>query len=73
MKEVISPEPAALGGPALIAIPAELRMLLADVFALYVKTKGFHWHIGGRHFRDDHDVGQRYKGARATSISRSTA
>jgi starvation-inducible DNA-binding protein len=31
-----------------------LRWLLADVFALYVKTKNFHWHIGGRHFRDYH-------------------
>ena len=31
-----------------------LRQLLADVFALYLKTKGFHWHISGRHLRDDH-------------------
>src|SRR5260370_13317841 len=31
-----------------------LRPLLADVFALYLKTKNFHWHIGGRHFRDYH-------------------
>jgi starvation-inducible DNA-binding protein len=31
-----------------------LRHLLADVFALYMKTKNFHWHIGGRHFRDYH-------------------
>ncbi len=30
------------------------RRLLADVFALYVKTKNFHWHISGRHFRDYH-------------------
>jgi starvation-inducible DNA-binding protein len=28
--------------------------LLADVFALYLKTKGFHWHISERHFYDDH-------------------
>jgi starvation-inducible DNA-binding protein len=28
--------------------------LLADVFALYLKTKNFHWHMGGRHFRDYH-------------------
>jgi starvation-inducible DNA-binding protein len=28
--------------------------LLADVFALYIKTKNFHWHISGRHFRDYH-------------------
>jgi starvation-inducible DNA-binding protein len=32
----------------------ELRKLLADVFALYVKTKNFHWHMTGRHFRDYH-------------------
>ena len=31
-----------------------LRVLLADVFALYLKTKNFHWHISGRHFRDYH-------------------
>jgi starvation-inducible DNA-binding protein len=28
--------------------------LLADVFALYLKTKNFHWHMSGRHFRDYH-------------------
>ena len=32
-------------------ITNELRQLLADVFALYVKTKNFHWHMSGRHFR----------------------
>jgi starvation-inducible DNA-binding protein len=31
-----------------------LRVLLADVFTLYVKTKNFHWHVGGPHFRDHH-------------------
>src|SRR5258708_367315 len=31
-----------------------LRPLLADVFALYVKTKNFHWHMSGPHFRDYH-------------------
>jgi starvation-inducible DNA-binding protein len=31
-----------------------LRRLLADVFALYLKTKNFHWHMSGRHFRDYH-------------------
>jgi starvation-inducible DNA-binding protein len=35
-------------------ITAELRPLLADTFALYVKTKNFHWHMAGRHFRDYH-------------------
>jgi starvation-inducible DNA-binding protein len=32
----------------------ELRKLLADVFALYLKTKNFHWHMSGAHFRDYH-------------------
>src|SRR5271170_2977796 len=36
------------------AIAAELRRLLADAFALYLKTKNFHWHMTGRHFRDYH-------------------
>ncbi|WBO21834.1 Dps family protein [Sphingomonas abietis] len=35
-------------------IGAALRALLADVFALYVKTKNFHWHMSGAHFRDYH-------------------
>ena len=29
-----------------------LNALLADVFALYIKTKNFHWHMSGPHFRD---------------------
>lgn len=35
-------------------IGAVLRPLLADAFCLYFKTKSFHWHIEGRHFRDYH-------------------
>ena len=35
-------------------ISTDLRQLLADVFALYVKTKNFHWHMTGPHFRDYH-------------------
>jgi starvation-inducible DNA-binding protein len=35
-------------------ISTALRRLLADVFALYLKTKNFHWHMSGRHFRDHH-------------------
>jgi starvation-inducible DNA-binding protein len=35
-------------------ISTALRPLLADVFALYVKTKNFHWHMSGQHFRDYH-------------------
>ena len=36
------------------AITKSLRELLADVFTLYVKTKNFHWHMSGAHFRDYH-------------------
>ena len=39
---------------AVAAISEVLRPLLADVFCLYVKTKNFHWHMSGRHFRDYH-------------------
>jgi len=35
-------------------ISAALNLILADVFALYVKTKNFHWHMSGPHFRDYH-------------------
>jgi starvation-inducible DNA-binding protein len=35
-------------------ISAALSGLLADVFALYLKTKNFHWHMSGQHFRDYH-------------------
>jgi starvation-inducible DNA-binding protein len=35
-------------------ITAELRRLLADTFVLYLKTKNFHWHMSGQHFRDYH-------------------
>src|SRR3954468_337571 len=35
-------------------ITAALNAILADVFALYLKTKNFHWHMSGRHFRDYH-------------------
>jgi starvation-inducible DNA-binding protein len=35
-------------------ISAALTILLADMFALYLKTKNFHWHMSGRHFRDYH-------------------
>src|SRR3984893_1239892 len=35
-------------------ISAALTTLLADVFALYLKTKNFHWHVSGPHFRDYH-------------------
>src|SRR6201985_3503040 len=35
-------------------ISAALNVLLADAFSLYLKTKNFHWHVSGRHFRDYH-------------------
>jgi len=35
-------------------ISAALNALIADTFALYVKTKNFHWHVSGPHFRDYH-------------------
>jgi starvation-inducible DNA-binding protein len=35
-------------------IAGALNALLADVFALYLKTKNFHWHVSGPHFRDYH-------------------
>src|SRR5665213_943957 len=52
-------EPAALNTPSDIsagadAIAKELNRLLADSFALYLKTKNFHWHMSGPHFRDYH-------------------
>jgi starvation-inducible DNA-binding protein len=43
-----------LGDEAVVEIAGELHKLLADVFALYVKTKNFHWHMSGPHFRDYH-------------------
>jgi starvation-inducible DNA-binding protein len=43
-----------LGCEAVTELTSELRPLLADVFALYLKTKNFHWHMTGRHFRDYH-------------------
>ena len=35
-------------------VSGALNILLADMFALYVKTKNFHWHVSGPHFRDYH-------------------
>ena len=39
---------------AIAEISEALRRLLADVFCLYMKTKSFHWHMTGSHFRDYH-------------------
>jgi starvation-inducible DNA-binding protein len=46
--------PTDLGSVAVRDISGALNALLADMFALYVKTKNFHWHISGPHFRDFH-------------------
>ena len=47
-----SAEAVDLNKQAVAEISEALRRLLADVFCLYVKTKNFHWHMTGRHFRD---------------------
>ena len=46
--------PTDLPQAAMEKISASLNALLADAFALYVKTKNFHWHVSGRHFHDYH-------------------
>jgi starvation-inducible DNA-binding protein len=46
--------PTDLKSDAVKDIAATLTTVLADMFALYVKTKNFHWHMSGRHFRDYH-------------------
>jgi starvation-inducible DNA-binding protein len=46
--------PTGLGSNAVRDISGALNVLLADMFGLYLKTKNFHWHISGRHFRDYH-------------------
>jgi starvation-inducible DNA-binding protein len=55
-----------LAKPALLHTPSDLsetgraklsdslNVLVSDLFALYVKTKNYHWHMSGRHFRDYH-------------------
>jgi len=46
--------PTDLAAAATRDITAGLNGILADVFALYIKTKNFHWHMSGPHFRDYH-------------------
>jgi starvation-inducible DNA-binding protein len=46
--------PSSFGSNEISDISGGLNALLADVFALYVKTKNFHWHVSGPHFRDYH-------------------
>jgi starvation-inducible DNA-binding protein len=46
--------PTDLGAAASKNIAGSMNAILADVFALYMKTKNFHWHMSGPHFRDYH-------------------
>src|ERR1700741_3007708 len=46
--------PTDLSADATRDIAAAMNLILADVYALYFKTKNFHWHISGPHFRDYH-------------------
>ena len=46
--------PTGLSEEATRDISAALTTLLADTFALYIKTKNFHWHVSGPHYRDYH-------------------
>src|ERR1700744_4975228 len=46
--------PAGLSVAAVSEISGSLNVILADVFALYFKTKNFHWYMTGPHFRDYH-------------------
>jgi starvation-inducible DNA-binding protein len=46
--------PTDLGAKASKDIAGGMNGILADVFALYLKTKNFHWHMSGPHFRDYH-------------------
>jgi starvation-inducible DNA-binding protein len=46
--------PTDLKSAAVQDIAGALNVLLADMFALYLKTKNFHWHVSGSHFRDYH-------------------
>lgn len=46
--------PSGLSTEAIKEVSGALTSLLADVFTLYIKTKNFHWHMSGPHFRDFH-------------------
>jgi starvation-inducible DNA-binding protein len=53
-REAAIATPTDLGSDAVKNISGALNALLADVFALYLKTKNFHWHMSGPNFRDYH-------------------
>jgi starvation-inducible DNA-binding protein len=46
--------PTDLKSNAVTEVSGALNIILADLFALYIKTKNFHWHVSGPHFRDYH-------------------
>src|SRR5258707_2601223 len=52
--EAHPPLPSPLGANAAEKIADPMNRLLADVFALYVKTKNYHWHVSGPRFRECH-------------------
>jgi len=54
IKRAPTATPSDLGGNAVRDIAGAVNALLADTFALYMKTKNFHWHMSGRLFRDYH-------------------
>ena len=54
LQEAPMATPSDLSAKATRDITAALNPVLADVFALYLKTKNFHWHVSGPHFRDYH-------------------
>ena len=54
LQEAPMATPSDLSAKATRDITAALNPILADVFALYLKTKNFHWHVSGPHFRDYH-------------------
>src|SRR5271154_3068124 len=53
-REAAIAAPSDFGSSAVKNISGAMNALLADVFALYLKTKNFHWHFSGPHFRDYH-------------------
>ena len=54
LREAALLTPTDLGAKATRDISGAMNAVLADVFALYLKTKNFHWHMSGPHFRDYH-------------------
>jgi starvation-inducible DNA-binding protein len=54
LQKTLSRFPTDLSENAVHDISEALKLLLSDAFALYLKTKNFHWHMSGQHFRDYH-------------------